>query len=246
MTTAEWAEKKAAAYNDMRGSLKYVDCPICKNKGFIMKWREDGSIYMQDCACAEKRRTKKLIETSGLGDLLTRYTFATWQEKEPWQKKLREKAEQYAADPHGWFYIAGRPGTGKTHICTAICSALIDRGYPARYLVWRDFSVKAKALANDSDRYAETLAPYRNAKVLYIDDLFKARQLGTITDGDFNLAFELLNDRYNDEQLITIISSEIPADKLMDIDEGLGSRIFERSRTNCVNLAGKDNWRTKR
>lgn len=242
----EYARKKAEAFNATEGTLENYDCKKCNNKGFIMKWRDDGSVYSEVCDCVEKRRSRRLIELSGLSNLMERYNFGTWKENEPWQKNLREKAERYAAEPNGWFYIAGRPGTGKTHICTAICSALLERGYAVRYLVWRDFSVKAKALANDSDRYAEVLAPYRYAQVLYVDDLFKTRQLGAITDGDFNVAFELLNDRYNNDDLLTIISSEIPAEKLMEIDEGLGSRIFERSRANCVNLAGKDNWRTKR
>lgn len=55
--------------------------------------------------------------------------------------------------------------------------------------------------------------------VFYIDDFIKE----TVTDADINIAFELLNARYNDHEKLTIISTE------KSIDEALGSRIYERS-----------------
>ena len=160
-----------------------------------------------------QRRALRHLEQSGLSDMLTRYTFERWQTPERWQAKALEEAKRYAADPKGWFVITGRSGAGKTHLCTAIGGELLQRGLPVRYVLWRDVAVQAKAVVNDAEAYSQILAPLKKVKVLYIDDLFKmGRGSGGAarpTVGDINLAFELINARYNDSCKITLISSEI-------------------------------------
>lgn len=204
---------------------------------------EDGNCRLVECECMRVRRSMRMIEKSGLGNLLERYTLDDWKTPEKWQQELKRAAQEYAEKPEGWFYIAGRPGTGKTHLCTAICSMLLRRGVEVRYLVWRDFSVKAKSIVTEAEEYERLLAPYKRARVLYVDDLFKSGRGAKPTEGDINLAFELLNDRYNDERLATIISSEHTAETLLGIDEGLGSRVYERTKGHYYDLARRENWR---
>lgn len=48
--------------------------------------------------------------------------------------------------------------------------------------------------------------------------------------GDLNLAFELINHRYGNRNLITIISCEHFIDDLMSFDEAIASRIYQRSK----------------
>ena len=75
--------------------------------------------------------------------------------------------------------------------------------------------------------------------MLYIDDFFKTERGKSPTSGDINIAFELLNYRYINGQLITIISCERDVDEVMRIDEAVGSRIYERTRGNCVCIDSK-------
>ena len=119
------------------------------------------------------------MKQSGLGEMLTRYTFSAWNCREPWQEAVRKAAVRYAENPEGWFYVGGQPGTGKTHLCTALCSALLDRGLAVRYMLWRDVSVEAKAAVNDGERYQELVRPLKSVPVLYVDDMFKT---GTVYD----------------------------------------------------------------
>ena len=78
--------------------------------------------------------------------------------------------------------------------------------------------------------------------MLYIDDFLKGR----ITDADINLAFELINARYNRrETAITIISSELDLGTVTKLDEALGGRIYERARNYSCRTGG-ENWRFKR
>ena len=62
------------------------------------------------------------------------------------------------------------------------------------------------------------------------------------SDGDLNVAFELLNARYNARKR-TIISGERTIGAIMDIDEAIGSRIYERSKNGYCFETSPENWR---
>lgn len=243
MTPIELARWRADKCNQDPGMLTGYDCPDCLNRGYFHRVDDQGRSYLEECRCMVTRRNRERIEKSGLSDLLERYTLDTWEERELWQKKARQLVERYAENPTGWLLASGRPGTGKTHLCTSLCGMLMDHGVDARYMLWRDVSVRAKALANDEAEYQRLVDPLKRVRCLYIDDLFKTGKGQQPTTGDVNLAFEILNSRYNDASKITIISTERDVEELLAIDEGVGSRIYERSREYYLALEGKKNWR---
>lgn len=226
--------------NDAEGSLDLLDCPLCRNKGYIAVINGD-SITCRECECMAKRRSLKRILKSGLSDMVESYTFASYKTPETWQAEAKAKALSFVADGAGkWFVAAGPSGTGKTHICTAIAGELLNAGKEVRYMLWRDEAPRLKALVNEREEYERLMGELKTAPVLYIDDFFK----GSVSDADINLAFELLNARYNARQKITIISSEKTIDKILDIDEAIGGRIYERSKGYCIKTPAK-NWRLK-
>ena len=219
------------------------DCPLCLNRGYSMEVSDSGEIVSVMCSCTPKRRSLRYIRRSGLSELLNRYTLDSWKCREAWQKNLLETALRYVERPDGWMYLAGRPGTGKTHICTAVCGLLMEKGLETHYMLWRDVSVRAKALVNDCDRYDELLQPLIKSPVLYIDDFFKTGKGKEPTDADVSFAFQILNNRYNDSRKLTLISSELPLEKVLDIDEAVGSRIYQRTEGRYMNLTNYANWR---
>lgn len=179
------------------------------------------------------RKSLNMIEKSGLKDLIDTYTFEAYKPKESWQNNIKEAAQRFVDDNNGkWFYIGGQVGSGKTHICTAIVSELLKKGYPARYMLWRDESVKLKSFITESEEYTKAINQFKKVKVLYIDDFFKNKP----TEADILLAFEILNYRYINKDLITIISGEHDIDELMDIDSAVGSRIYQRSKEYCFTI----------
>ena len=236
---------KADAYNSCHGNLTGIDCPVCLNRGDIMACNDEGDLSVKTCQCMAQRRSLRYMERSGLAQVLDLYTWDAWQEDEPWQKAYREMAQDYAQHPSGWFFAAGKPGTGKTHICTAICGDLLRQGKEVRYILWRDFSTQAKAVVNDDEAYRDLLDPVKRVPVLYLDDFLKTGKGQEPTTGDVNLAFELINARYADPTKLTIISSELPVAEIVDIDEAVGSRIYERSKAHYADLSGRQNWRMK-
>ena len=250
MSTEDYEEQRAQWANETIGSLPGPHCPGCNDKGYIFE-RRGVELVSVECCCMKKRRSIWNMKKSGLGDMLERYTFDRFQTLEPWQQAAKQSALDYLSDHAGkWFVATGNPGSGKTHLCTAICGGLLNAGLEVRYMLWRDSATRIKAVVNDSEAYSDLLEPLKRVQVLYIDDFLKSakddRGNAKVTAGDFNLAFELLNARYNSEKLVTIISTELSIEQILDVDEAVGSRIFERSKGYYLRFKGKGkNWRMR-
>ena len=140
---------------------------------------------------------------------------------------------------NGRIFITGN--SGKTHLCTAIVREMLTKGKSAKYMLWVRDSSKLKAMVND-EQYEPSLDEFRKVEVLYIDDFFKITKDGygkeTLpTSADIRLAYEIINYRYQHEELITIISSERFINEIEEIDSAVGSRIYEMSRGNALGIA---------
>lgn len=245
-------------YNASEGDKHLEDgyeCDICKNKGFISEVRlGDFGYYetMTECKCMKIRRSIKRFDRSGLKDAAKKLTFKNYQAEEPWQQKLLGAAMEFAKNPEDrWLYFGGCPGSGKTHLCTAVAMHLLRQGKEVHYMLWRKDAPQLKSLqVSDMDEYIKRVEHLKHVDVLYIDDLFKtgraesgARQRPT--SADINLAFEVLNEREIANKT-TILSSECTDTELIDIDQGLAGRIIRNARPYCMSLEGKDkDWRIK-
>ena len=206
--------------------LDNVDCPVCHNTGCIVTKAADGTLKAAECACMAKRVSIRRLERSGLKDAVNRYTMQNYIAETPERKKVLQAAKDFCKTDTGWFFISGKSGSGKTHICTAICSRMMEQNKNVRYMLWRDETVLLKALTTDGEEYQRQIRPFKSVPVLYIDDFLK----GGHTDADIRLAFEILNSRYNDSSLRTIISSELSLFDILGLDEAVGGRIYERAK----------------
>lgn len=221
--------------------LDNVDCPICGNTGIIVeRGSEPLEIHTYQCRCMKKRISLRSLESAGMADMARRYTMDAYITDTPKRKAVKETAQRFIEQDDGWFFIGGQSGSGKTHICTAICSGLMERCRAIIFAPWRGESTALKIAMKDADRYEERMKTLKNAPVLYIDDFFK----GAVTDADIKVAYELLNARYNTAALRTVISSELTLEEILRLDEALGGRIYERARGFTVN-APDENWRMK-
>lgn len=244
----EFMRKRVERYNETPGDLTGYNCPICKNKGYTAFISEDGNETLRECKCMDIRRTLQRIEKSGLKDLLRDYTFANFTTNDAWQARSKQMAMAYLKDHENqWFYAGGQVGCGKTHLCTAIVGEFIKSGMSAYYMLWRDEIVPLKANVTDDEAYSNAIRKLKEVDVLYIDDFFKTERGKVPTTAEINIAFEILNYRYNNRNLITIISSERLIDEIIDIDEAVGSRIYQRARRYCmtVNYDRNKNYRLR-
>ncbi len=197
----------------------------------------DGYTALQPCECQVIRKTQESIQKSGLSKLMMEYTLETFKVKNQWQHTIKGKAIEYIQqDRKGWFYIGGQVGVGKTHICTAIVNQLIQQGNTARYMLWRDEIVKLKAIVMDEMLYQRQIQQWKSASVLYVDDLFKSEKGKPPTTADIQIAFEIINYRYNNKELMTLFSSEKLISELLEIDEAIGSRIVQMAKHYIIEI----------
>lgn len=247
---AAWAKMKADTLNEMEGALTGHECSKCRNRGSIAFYRDDGSIFTRECDCMKIRRCVWEMEKSGLKNIIRELTFETFIPTEDWQNTMKSTAAAYGEKPQGWLLLAGQSGCGKTHLCTAVCRQRLLAGDEVRYMPWRDKLAEIKACSLDSEYRTRLIDGYKNAQILYIDDLYKTgkNEKGVCEprSSDINLAFEIINHRYINH-LTTIVSTERTPQELVEIDEATGSRILEMAGSNVLSVARhtKRNYRLR-
>lgn len=209
-----------------------MSCNKCDNGWISVYDDSDKTWRMKRCDCFYREIAYKRLQKSGLSMFAEKYTFENFKVNNEWQNRVKEKAKTYLDNnDKQWFFIGGQSGSGKTHICTAIAVNLINKGFCLEYMLWREASMKIKAVANDYSEYAKQVSGLQTAHILYIDDLFK----GGVTEADVRLAFELIDGRYR-RNLPTIISSELLTHEIARIDEAICGRIKERAKGYVMNL----------
>ena len=233
-------QKESDVLNSLDGDLTGYDCPQCKNKGVI--YLMDGNyVVSRECECMAVRRARALLQNSGLSEILKEYRLDNYKTGEKWQREFKSGAIRYLNDhDRKWFFAGGQPGVGKTHICTAMAAQFLEQGVPVRYMVWKEETTRIKGVINDESEYSKIINTLQSIPVLYIDDLFRPTKddrgmKRPPTPGDINIAWDILNHRYINN-LPTIISTERTIDELIDIDEAIGSRIYQRTKAYCFSF----------
>ena len=247
---AEYDRVKIDSFNKKVGTLAGYDCPKCLNRGNYASPKENGGVAILECDCMKIRRCVQKMEASGLREVIKRYTFDKYQTAEDWQITIKHGAMDYAENPDGWLLFCGQSGSGKTHLCTAVCRQLLLAGEEVRYMPWRQDIRELKGLAKELTIQNEALKKYQEAPILFIDDLFKASKAPdgsiNIKPSDVELACDILNYREL-KQLTTIISTELYPAELAEIDEAIGGRIYDMARehTYCIERKPGRNYRLR-
>lgn len=236
-----------AHLNDGVGHLNEkdgIDCPICHNTGLIYRRDENtGELLSRECECKKQRTKVRTEKNSGISRDSKVKTFDTYKAVEPWQREIQQKALNFTQNcvngALDWFFIGGQPGSGKTHIAKAIFNVLLGEDKQVVYMSWKEDAAQLKAMLN-SDGYKPLCDRYKKADVLFMDDFLKTRREadGTYrlpTDGDINLAFEIV--KYRDENnLVTVITSEFLIEAIRGFDQSVGGRIRQKCEKYSVEI----------
>lgn len=233
------------SYNNTVGHLPGKFCPICKNKGSIRKI-VNGTIIDDPCECMKGRDSEIRVQESGLGGRTKKCTFTTYKVVEKWQHSIRDLAYKSQYGGNG-FFIGGKPGSGKTHICIALMNEFMSRGKNCKYVAWQDLvSTLKQDEFEHSEEFCDTMDKLKKADVLFIDDLFRT----DITNADKRLLFSIIDYRYNQVEAgfktFTIISSEKFLDEIKEIDEAIGRRIEALTEGYAVNVPREERYKYKK
>lgn len=213
------------------------ECDICKDALFLFKKNEDGYEVAIPCKCRELRNAKARMKASGIseedlkkgfGDFLTHDEKPLMVAKQISIKYFKD-FENIKDSRVNSILLCGAAGRGKTTLGLAITNNLLASGVPVLYMPYRDTVTELKQNIIDEVAYKERMYKLKNVSVLFLDDMFK----GKITESDINIMYEIINHRYL-QRLPLIISTEKTQEELLEIDEAIGSRLIEMSKTYIV------------
>ena len=232
-------ENKVRAYNELPGAEdgSGVNCPACRNKGYVAVLDEDGPrMVVRYCACRSRRATALRLKACGMLDRAKLCTFERFRTDTPLQTRMKELSQAWVEDrPGPWLAFCGQSGAGKTHLCTAaFVQAVARRELAGEYMLWGPALREIKSSLFEAG--AALLERYKSAPLLYVDDLFKGRADLPLSDADLRLAFELLDHRYSNN-LPTILSTERSFPQLAALDEAIAGRLRERCGPYLINIA---------
>lgn len=227
-------------YNARPGNLPDVNCEECKNKGYIAFERE-GFMVCRECKCMKRRKYHAAMKKAGLGDTYKQLTFAAFETPDTWQQAAKRIAERYSRKPNSddWFFIAGQSGSGKTHLCTAICTYLVSADRDVTYIKWAELLPKLEQTRYKEEEQARIMAEIKAADVLYIDDFLKSMENVKPTRTELFYAFRIIDDRYCSGKK-TMISTEFHLEELDKFDAALAGRIYERIGESYIEITMDD------
>lgn len=217
--------------------IRKYKCDKCRDLTFIIE-----NDIATPCECRALREAEDILKSSGISEDFRKKTFDSFNYAYDMQTiDAYRKASSYCnnfdeikKNRRNSIMFLGQVGSGKTHLSLAIANKLMDEGVGILYMSYREVVTRIKQNITDGEVYEKIVNRYKNAKVLLIDDLFK----GNITKSDINIIFEIVNFRYFNN-LPLIVSCEKCMEELLDIDEAIGSRVYEMSKNYLVEIKGR-------
>lgn len=200
-----------------------------------------GRIFM--CQCGVEQQEARLVDdlrrVSNL-DAFTERDFAAFDPKISGVGEAHAAAVAYARNPHGWLFLHGACGVGKTHLATSIAIyAMENQKTSVLFAVAPDLldHLRATFHPDNGVAYDDRFASVRNAQLLVLDDL------GTenTTPWAREKLYQIFNHRYN-EQLPTVVTSNQDFKK---IDERVLSRLLDTRLTTYIHIDA-DDYRRRR
>ena len=218
----------------------YLDeykCNKCRDLRFIIKDNEATA-----CTCKALREAEEILLNSGISEEFRKKNFDNFNYSYDMNVcSAFAKAKSYVNNfdyknpsRNKSIIFVGQVGSGKTHLSMAIANSLMKKGVGVLYMPYRDNIISLKQNMMDEEYYRKSINKLKKAKVLLIDDLFK----GSITGSDVNIMFEIINYRYLNG-LPVIVSCEKSIEEIINIDEAIGSRLYEMSCDYAISLSGK-------
>lgn len=205
-------------------------CKVCGGSGWIEHYDQDNNhTYVTECLCQEIKRQNQRLKQSGIDvkEYKTK-TFESFKTYDDSTRKMKEIALEFLKDKNatglGFF---GKSGMGKTHICIATCYELLKKLHKSHlYFPYRKEMDKARSMRFNFLEFEKWQNEVMAKDILFIDDLLKCvGNVWQIDSWELGLIFNIINDRYINKR-VTIFSSELSVNKIIKIDEALGSRIY--------------------
>lgn len=217
-------------------------CEICKDKGFIINEIANSA---KRCSCQEAKDYEERLLLSGISEEFRKRTFDIFEERTEEAKKIKtacveysEKYREFEKEKKNSMILVGKVGSGKTHLGMAMANELLKKGIGVLYVSYPSMVHELKQVSMNTEEFNRIINGYKNCRILFIDDFMKA-----LKEADLNYIYQIVNYRYLNNKPF-IITSEFMPSKWSDIDEAIGTRLYEMAKSiNQFKETG--NYRTK-
>ncbi|MEH6944387.1 ATP-binding protein [Bacillus sp. JJ722] len=233
------AEHKVTKPESMVLEKDFLNGEVCSPTE-AWEWRDT---YAVPCECVHEKRVQKLMKASEITDAFKRLGFQNYiTEGKPaaivdaYQCALEyyQNFMSIRKNRQNSISLLGQPGAGKTHLLMAISNNLISRkSVPVLYF---PFIEGMDDLKDDFDQLEAKLERMKKVELLFIDDLFKPvgkERKPRATEWAIEKMYAVINYRYLNH-LPIMVSCELSVDELVDVDEALGTRIFQMCKDYTV------------
>lgn len=204
----------------------YATCFVCEKliEGMPIgsQLTPHGFICSQQC---ESRRMSKLIGLIGIPKRYRNCSFDTFNANVS-TASAYNTCVGWDKEPPSIFLI-GPPGTGKTHLMTAIGRKALENGAkPNTIHFWSVLDLMTHIKRGWNNHEDDPLRDVRNVQLLLLDDL----GMEIVRDWVFQELLNLFCHRYN-EELATCLSSNLTEEQLLD---RYGPAVFSRLTEMCI------------
>ncbi|MFC4729495.1 ATP-binding protein [Coralloluteibacterium thermophilus] len=221
------------AYKAKRMDMSFIGgapiqskCPACAEERAAKERAEKE----RQKALQREAEVRELFGCSGIPARFADRSLTNYVASTDGQKRALKIAERFvdsflSGDVRGAsLVLAGKPGTGKTHIACGIGRALIGELYTVQFMtVLRAIRHIKETYRRDSDRSeTDAIRDLTRPDLLILDEV--GAQVGS--EHEKMLMFEVINERYQ-ECRSTILISNLTGDEL---SEFLGDRAMDRFR----------------
>ncbi|MFJ7974872.1 ATP-binding protein [Peribacillus sp. NPDC096379] len=208
-------------------------------------WR---TTFSKRCACIKQKKMERLLKASDITDEFKKLGFKNFSlEGKPQiivdmydcSSSYLKRFLAIRTDRANSIALLGQPGSGKTHLLTAIANNLMQRKNIS--VLYFPYVEGFNDLKDDFEKLATKLARMRQVDVLFIDDLFKPlKGEPRATIWQIEQMYAVINYRYLNHKPI-LVSSELTVDEIVNVDEALGTRIYQMCQNYTVAIKGDRN-----
>lgn len=221
------------------GSRRWTSCPACHAERAAQQLADEAAALQREEAQRAERVRENRMEISGLVGRMHTHSFDNFEAQTDGHRLVRDTCRSFVtplvSETGGGLWLLGTPGTGKTHLGSAMVSHTINVErkraciYSARELVrilrasWGrkqgDMEDARWWMPQSEDEWVEYLG---TAGLLVLDEIGSSFN----TDGERTQLFDIIDLRYK-HSLPTVLISNL---NTSGIRSALGERSFDRLR----------------